>query len=105
MTKLEEITGTLLKQRHAHFVEASFSNLIMAWRSHYERAPKEGAERKEILVALGTLGGGRTPRDAERIGSLPGALLEPAQLEAMSHEIEALHTEIAATMNAGGAKG
>jgi hypothetical protein len=82
-------------QRHAYFVEASVAALLQAWRSHFERVPAETAERKHLIIALGTLGSGTTPRDSGRISTLPASLLEPSQLASISEEIEAVHQDMA----------
>lgn len=105
MTAPEALLKTLLQQRHAHFIGDAFGALLMAWRSHFELAPQAAAERKGILVALGTLGEGHTPRDRERIAGLPAALLEPTQLEDISREIEAIHADIEATLSTSGKQG
>lgn len=105
MSSTSEITATLQKQRHALFIESAFTNLLQSWRSHFEQLPKEVGERKEILVALGTLGAGRTPRDAARVAALPALLLEASQLEALGHEIETIHAELCAVTSGAGQKG
>lgn len=97
---VDEVSNSLLMQRHAHYIEASVASLLQAWRSHFERVPAEIAQRKHLIVALGTLGSGGTPRDPARIAALPATLLEPAQLEAVSAEIDGVHQDLAASVGA-----
>lgn len=89
------VSASLLMQRHAHFIEASVAALLQAWRSHFERVPAETAEREHLIIALGTLGAGTTPRDSGRISALPTCLLEPSQLARIGEEIEAVHQMMA----------
>ena len=97
MTKeADQVTSALLMQRHSYFLEAAVAALLQVWRSHFERVPVNTAECKHVLVALGSLGSGETPRDARRIQALPASLLEPTQLAAISSEIEAVHQEVTA---------
>lgn len=91
----DDITSQALMRRHALFVEAACAALLQAWRSHFERVPGAAAERKEILVALGALGGIKTPRDPRRMAALPAMLLAPEQLDAIGREVEDFHAELA----------
>lgn len=91
-----ELTAQLTRRRHAHHLHQAMAELILCWRTHFEGAPEGQAARKEILMALGTLGGGKTPRDSQQIAALPAILLEAHQMEALGLEIEAMHAELEA---------
>jgi len=91
-------TEQLRRRRHAHHLEGAFSSLILAWQAHFDSEPETPAVRKEIVMAMGVLGSGKSPRDAARIAALPAVLLDAHQLEALGLEIEAFHAEASAAV-------
>jgi hypothetical protein len=82
------------RHRHAHHLEGAASQLLQAWLTHFELAPADAKARREIVMALGCLGAGKTPRDPERIQNLPMILLDGPQLEALNAEVTAVQQEI-----------
>lgn len=100
LTPTPEESRKLAHRRHAHHLHQAMAELVLCWRAHFEEVPKDQAARKEILLALGTLGGGQTPRDSQQIAALPAILLEAPQMESLGLEIEAIHAELAAQVAA-----